>query len=302
MGRHNLLEFRSWLAHAVWAALAFVVVAGGWWLVGQLSNPLVLADNGSSVYRISSCTTGNWVKAGENITKYRVCRLANYIDGNIGQLHWGCFVSTGISIPPDEYTVGDTRLGAGGFQNPTISFEREMEIVGGTLNETSDGILTNGVEDVSCETFEGRSTLLVSCSNVEATITSGGYAGGFDFNDCTLEVPSTDSDPSTPTNPSPTTDPEPDPASDEASPGEDFGQHICRGDDCGFLDTVDSFLRWLSFLVVPIVIIVVIVGGIQLSLAGDNPEATKKAKAKITQAIVALVFFILLWGLLKWLI
>ena len=100
----------------------------------------------------------------------------------------------------------------------------------------------------------------------------------------------------------PTTDPEPDPASDEASPGEDFGQHICRGDDCGFLDTVDSFLRWLSFLVVPIVIIVVIVGGIQLSLAGDNPEATKKAKAKITQAIVALVFFILLWGLLKWLI
>ena len=295
MGRHNLLEFRSWLAHAVWAALVSVVVAGGWWLVGQLSNPLVLADNGSSVYRISSCTTGNWVKAGEDITKYRVCRLANYIDGNIDQLHWGCFVSTRILIPPGEYTE-EVRLGWSGLQNPIISFEREMAIVGVTL--------TNGVEDVNCKNFGGLTTLPVSCENVEATITSGRYAGGFDFNGCTLEAPSTDSDPSTPTNPSPTTDPKPDPASDETSPGEGdgFSRHICRGGDCGFLDTVDSFLRWLSFLVVPIVIIVVIVGGIQLSLAGDNPEATKKAKAKITQAIVALVFFILLWGLLKWLI
>ncbi len=297
MGRYNLLEFRSWLVHAVWAALVSVVVAGGWWLVGQLSNPLVLADNGSSVYRISSCTTGNWVKAGENITKYRVCRLANYINGNIDQLHWGCFVSTRILIPSGEYTVGDTRLGAGGFQNPTISFEREMEIVGGTLNETSDGILTNGVEDVSCETFEGRSTLLVSCSNVEAAIANG-HADHISFDGCTLEAPSADPNPATqPTQGTQGTQP-----TQGTSPGEDFDQHICRGDDCGFLDTVDSFLRWLSFLVVPIVIIVVIIGGIQLSLAGDNPEATKKAKAKITQAIVALVFFILLWGLLKWLI
>ena len=81
-----------------------------------------------------------------------------------------------------------------------------------------------------------------------------------------------------------------------------FEAHICHGSACGFLGVVDSFLRWLSYLVVPLVIIMIIYGGISLSLAGDNPEATRKAKSRITQAIIALVCFALLWSFLKWLI
>lgn len=81
-----------------------------------------------------------------------------------------------------------------------------------------------------------------------------------------------------------------------------FASHICVGSACGFLEIVDNFLRWLSYLVVPLIIIMIIYGGISLSLAGDNPEATRKAKARITQAIVALICFGLLWGFLKWLI
>lgn len=90
------------------------------------------------------------------------------------------------------------------------------------------------------------------------------------------------------------------PSGSPGGPG--FSAHICTGSACGFLETVDNFLRWLSYLVVPLIIIMIIYGGISLSLAGDNPEATRKAKARITQAIVALVCFGLLWGFLKWLI
>ena len=85
-------------------------------------------------------------------------------------------------------------------------------------------------------------------------------------------------------------------------PGATFGDVInCTG-DCGFLDTVDNFLKWMSYLVVPIVTIVIIIGAIQLSLAGDNPEGTKKAKTRITQAVVALICYALLWSVLRWLI
>ena len=85
-------------------------------------------------------------------------------------------------------------------------------------------------------------------------------------------------------------------------PGATFGDVInCTG-DCGFLDTVDNFLKWMSYLVVPIVTIVIIIGSIQLSLAGDNPEGIKKAKKRITQAVVALVCYALLWSVLRWLI
>ena len=87
--------------------------------------------------------------------------------------------------------------------------------------------------------------------------------------------------------------------------GERFEEVIdCESNDnaCGFLDTVNSILSWMAYLVVPIVIIVIVVGGVQLSLAGDNPEATKKAKMRITQAVAALVCYILLWSVLRWLI
>ncbi len=89
----------------------------------------------------------------------------------------------------------------------------------------------------------------------------------------------------------------------ELPAGEKFEDTIKCVDDCeDFFDTVNSFLSWMAYLVVPIVTIVIIVGAIQLSLAGDNPEGTKKAKARITQAVVALVFYILLWSFLRWLL
>lgn len=111
--------------------------------------------------------------------------------------------------------------------------------------------------------------------------------------------------PDPPPDPPDSTDPNGETGFPELPKGERFEDTIdCppNDQDCGFLDTVNSFLSWMAFLVVPIVVIVIIVGGIQLSIAGDNPEATKKAKARITQAVVALIFYVLLWSVLHWLI
>lgn len=51
-----------------------------------------------------------------------------------------------------------------------------------------------------------------------------------------------------------------------------------------------------------IVIGMIIVGGIQYSTAGGNPQATSKAKEKITNAITALLLIVFLYPFLLWLI
>lgn len=61
-------------------------------------------------------------------------------------------------------------------------------------------------------------------------------------------------------------------------------------------------LIFLSGLVGVIVTIMLVVGGIQYSLAGDSPEATAKAKKRITNALFALVAFFFIFAFLNWLI
>ena len=81
---------------------------------------------------------------------------------------------------------------------------------------------------------------------------------------------------------------------DKSTPTED--------DDCGFLDILNRLLTWMAVLVIPIVTIVIIVGGIQIIAAGDNAGAIQAAKKRIMNALIALVFFIMLWLIMEWLI
>ena len=65
---------------------------------------------------------------------------------------------------------------------------------------------------------------------------------------------------------------------------------------------LNDVLNLLATLVIPIVSIMIIVGGIQYSMARNNPEALKNARARIYKAILALAAFIGMWSFLKWLI
>ncbi|HET7529227.1 MAG TPA: hypothetical protein VFJ84_03305 [Candidatus Saccharimonadales bacterium] len=65
---------------------------------------------------------------------------------------------------------------------------------------------------------------------------------------------------------------------------------------------IQNIVNFLSAGVGIIVIGVIILGGIQYSMAGDNANATGAAKTRITNGLLALFAFIFAWAFLQWLI
>jgi hypothetical protein len=65
---------------------------------------------------------------------------------------------------------------------------------------------------------------------------------------------------------------------------------------------IQSIVDFLSAGVGIIVVGVIIAGGIQYSLGGDNPQALTAAKQRIMNGLIALVAFILTFAFLQWLI
>lgn len=65
---------------------------------------------------------------------------------------------------------------------------------------------------------------------------------------------------------------------------------------------IQNIVNFLSIGVGIIVITMIIIGGIQYSIAGDNPEATGKAKTRITNALIALVAYLFIYTFLQWII
>lgn len=51
-----------------------------------------------------------------------------------------------------------------------------------------------------------------------------------------------------------------------------------------------------------VVVAMIIIGGIQYSIAGDNPEKVKAARQRITNALIALVAFMFIFAFVQWLI
>lgn len=58
----------------------------------------------------------------------------------------------------------------------------------------------------------------------------------------------------------------------------------------------------LSALVGIVVTGVIILGGVQYSMAGDTPDAVSRAKQRITNGLTALAAFLLVYAFLQWII
>lgn len=71
---------------------------------------------------------------------------------------------------------------------------------------------------------------------------------------------------------------------------------------CMFGVYINPIINILSALVGVAVVIAIIVGGLQYSAAGSDPAKVGAAKKRITDAIIALLGFLLLYGILQWLI
>lgn len=65
---------------------------------------------------------------------------------------------------------------------------------------------------------------------------------------------------------------------------------------------IQTIVNFLSIGVGIVVVSMIIVGGIQYSIAGDNPQAVTAAKKRVTNALVALVAFIFSFAFVQWLI
>ena len=79
-------------------------------------------------------------------------------------------------------------------------------------------------------------------------------------------------------------------------------EDVTKPESCAAVNTLNTVLNFMAIVIMPIITIIIIVGGIQYSVSGGEPDNVKKARARIFKAIIALVFFIGLWTFLKWLI
>ncbi len=71
---------------------------------------------------------------------------------------------------------------------------------------------------------------------------------------------------------------------------------------CGILDYLVTAINVLSAIVGVVVVMMIIVGGIQYSAAGDDPQKVQAAKTKITNALLALFVFIFMYAFLQWIV
>jgi len=65
---------------------------------------------------------------------------------------------------------------------------------------------------------------------------------------------------------------------------------------------IQVIVDWLSAGVGLIVTIVIVLGGVQYTLAGDNATALQAARKRIINGLIALVAFIFAFAFLEWLI
>ena len=65
---------------------------------------------------------------------------------------------------------------------------------------------------------------------------------------------------------------------------------------------LNTIVNFLSAAVGIVVVGVIIMGGIQYTLAGGNPTALAAARGRITNALIALVLFMFIYAFLQWII
>jgi hypothetical protein len=76
----------------------------------------------------------------------------------------------------------------------------------------------------------------------------------------------------------------------------------CRGVGNPIVDLLFAVTRFLSIAVGITVVGSIILGGIQYSASAGKPEATAKAVARISNSVLALIIYLLIFAILNWLV
>lgn len=73
-------------------------------------------------------------------------------------------------------------------------------------------------------------------------------------------------------------------------------------DQSKIVQDLQTIVNFLSAAVGVVIIIMIIVGGVQYSMAGDNSSGVEAARKRLTNAVIALFAFMFAWAFLQWLI
>ena len=73
-------------------------------------------------------------------------------------------------------------------------------------------------------------------------------------------------------------------------------------DNCDIIKRLVQFIQVLTGLVGVVIIMMIIIGGIQYSAAGNNPQSVLAARKKIVNALLALLVYVFSFAFLQWLI
>ncbi len=92
------------------------------------------------------------------------------------------------------------------------------------------------------------------------------------------------------------------PAADASTATDKCESETLNQENCGIVKIIVQFIQVLSALVGVVVVVMIAYGGVQYALARDNPQAVSAAKQKIINAILALVFYLMIFGFLQWVV
>lgn len=72
--------------------------------------------------------------------------------------------------------------------------------------------------------------------------------------------------------------------------------------ECGITRYLVDFIKVLTGIVGVVVVLVITIGGVQYSMARDNPQAVAAAKQRIINALLALLLYMFLFAFLQWVV
>lgn len=111
-----------------------------------------------------------------------------------------------------------------------------------------------------------------------------------------LVTPTTDGQPAAKSQPAPTTTTT---TNQTQTKGDAINQKLQKNP---IIRDVRDIVNFLSAGVGIVVVAMIMVGGIQYSIAGDNPQKVTDAKKRIANALIALVVFLFIFAFVQWLI
>lgn len=91
-------------------------------------------------------------------------------------------------------------------------------------------------------------------------------------------------------------------SSSQGNFGADCKAKDVNKDNCGIVAYIVQAINFLSAMVGIVIVLVIVIRGIQYTASGDDPQMVSKAKAGIRDAVLALVYFLVLFAFLQWLI